>query len=86
MVIDCYQKYKTLPRIHDVLCRLIEKGETDLIQKGGSARAICPAVGVHEGQEPKELGSLPATAWSPEHSCVSTKNKPLKRALWKSMT
>ncbi|XP_049640669.1 LOW QUALITY PROTEIN: leucine-rich PPR motif-containing protein, mitochondrial [Suncus etruscus] len=33
MVIDCHQKYKTLPRIHDVLCRLIEKGETDLIQK-----------------------------------------------------
>ncbi|XP_023603066.1 leucine-rich PPR motif-containing protein, mitochondrial isoform X1 [Myotis lucifugus] len=31
--IDCYNKYKILPRIHDVLCKLIEKGETDLIQK-----------------------------------------------------
>ncbi|XP_042531346.1 leucine-rich PPR motif-containing protein, mitochondrial [Dipodomys spectabilis] len=31
--IDCYAKYKILPRIHDVLCKLIEKGETDLIQK-----------------------------------------------------
>uniref|UniRef100_A0A8C5ZPG4 Leucine-rich PPR motif-containing protein, mitochondrial n=1 Tax=Marmota marmota marmota TaxID=9994 RepID=A0A8C5ZPG4_MARMA len=31
--IDCYEKYKILPRIHDVLCKLIEKGETDLIQK-----------------------------------------------------
>ncbi|XP_040849102.1 leucine-rich PPR motif-containing protein, mitochondrial [Ochotona curzoniae] len=31
--IDCYVKYKILPRIHDVLCKLIEKGETDLIQK-----------------------------------------------------
>ncbi|XP_006882438.1 PREDICTED: leucine-rich PPR motif-containing protein, mitochondrial [Elephantulus edwardii] len=31
--LDCFQKYKILPRIHDVLCRLIEKGETDLIQK-----------------------------------------------------
>ncbi|XP_036291062.1 leucine-rich PPR motif-containing protein, mitochondrial isoform X5 [Pipistrellus kuhlii] len=30
---DCYNKYKILPRIHDVLCKLIEKGETDLIQK-----------------------------------------------------
>uniref|UniRef100_A0A452FEZ5 Leucine-rich PPR motif-containing protein, mitochondrial n=1 Tax=Capra hircus TaxID=9925 RepID=A0A452FEZ5_CAPHI len=31
--IDCYEKYKILPRIHDVLCKLIEKGETELIQK-----------------------------------------------------
>ncbi|XP_008821306.1 leucine-rich PPR motif-containing protein, mitochondrial [Nannospalax galili] len=31
--IDLYQKYKILPRIHDVLCKLIERGETDLIQK-----------------------------------------------------
>ncbi|KAM4867189.1 leucine-rich PPR motif-containing protein, mitochondrial [Thomomys bottae] len=31
--IDCHAKYKILPRIHDVLCKLIEKGETDLIQK-----------------------------------------------------
>ncbi|XP_057622765.1 leucine-rich PPR motif-containing protein, mitochondrial [Chionomys nivalis] len=31
--IDCHEKYKILPRIHDVLCKLIEKGETDLIQK-----------------------------------------------------
>ena len=34
VMIDCYEKYKILPRIHDVLCKLIEKGETDLIQKG----------------------------------------------------
>ncbi|XP_077605322.1 leucine-rich PPR motif-containing protein, mitochondrial [Crocuta crocuta] len=33
ITIDCYEKYKVLPRIHDVLCKLIEKGETDLIQK-----------------------------------------------------
>ncbi|KAF6321370.1 leucine rich pentatricopeptide repeat containing [Rhinolophus ferrumequinum] len=31
--IDLYEKYKILPRIHDVLCKLVEKGETDLIQK-----------------------------------------------------
>ncbi|XP_065785432.1 leucine-rich PPR motif-containing protein, mitochondrial [Muntiacus reevesi] len=31
--LDCYKKYKVLPRIHDVLCKLIEKGETELIQK-----------------------------------------------------
>ncbi|XP_072793888.1 leucine-rich PPR motif-containing protein, mitochondrial [Vicugna pacos] len=33
VTLDCYEKYKVLPRIHDVLCKLIEKGETDLIQK-----------------------------------------------------
>ncbi|XP_013372996.1 PREDICTED: leucine-rich PPR motif-containing protein, mitochondrial [Chinchilla lanigera] len=31
--IDCYKKYKILPRLHDILCKLIEKGETALIQK-----------------------------------------------------
>lgn len=31
--IACHKKYKVLPRIHDVLCKLVEKGETDLIQK-----------------------------------------------------
>ncbi|XP_021508456.1 leucine-rich PPR motif-containing protein, mitochondrial [Meriones unguiculatus] len=31
--IACQEKYKVLPRIHDVLCKLIEKGRTDLIQK-----------------------------------------------------
>ncbi|XP_032095335.1 leucine-rich PPR motif-containing protein, mitochondrial [Sapajus apella] len=33
VAIECYEKYKILPRIHDILCKLIEKGETDLIQK-----------------------------------------------------
>uniref|UniRef100_A0A8C3YMW0 Leucine-rich PPR motif-containing protein, mitochondrial n=1 Tax=Catagonus wagneri TaxID=51154 RepID=A0A8C3YMW0_9CETA len=33
VTIDCYGKYKVLPRIHDVLCGLIKKGETELIQK-----------------------------------------------------
>uniref|UniRef100_H2QHU2 Leucine-rich PPR motif-containing protein, mitochondrial n=1 Tax=Pan troglodytes TaxID=9598 RepID=H2QHU2_PANTR len=33
VAIDCYEKYKVLPRIHDVLCKLVENGETDLIQK-----------------------------------------------------
>ncbi|XP_055986558.1 leucine-rich PPR motif-containing protein, mitochondrial [Sorex fumeus] len=33
VVMDCYRKYKALPRMHDVLCRLIEKGETELIHK-----------------------------------------------------
>ncbi|XP_043839410.1 leucine-rich PPR motif-containing protein, mitochondrial [Dromiciops gliroides] len=31
--IDCYKKYSIMPKIHEVLCKLIEKGETDLIQK-----------------------------------------------------
>uniref|UniRef100_A0A2K6BUL4 Leucine-rich PPR motif-containing protein, mitochondrial n=1 Tax=Macaca nemestrina TaxID=9545 RepID=A0A2K6BUL4_MACNE len=33
VAIDCCEKYKILPRMHDILCKLIEKGETDLIQK-----------------------------------------------------
>ncbi|XP_037662486.1 leucine-rich PPR motif-containing protein, mitochondrial [Choloepus didactylus] len=33
VAIDCCEKYKILPRIHDILCKLIEKGNTDLIQK-----------------------------------------------------
>lgn len=31
VVIDCYEKYKVLLRIYDVLCKLVEKGEIDLI-------------------------------------------------------
>uniref|UniRef100_A0ACB8GAW6 Uncharacterized protein n=1 Tax=Sphaerodactylus townsendi TaxID=933632 RepID=A0ACB8GAW6_9SAUR len=30
---DCCKKYSTLPRLHDILCRLIEKGDTELLQK-----------------------------------------------------
>lgn len=41
VAIDCYEKYKVLPRIHDILCKLIEKGETDLIQKGWSPPISC---------------------------------------------
>ncbi|XP_074142805.1 leucine-rich PPR motif-containing protein, mitochondrial [Sminthopsis crassicaudata] len=31
--LDCFKKYGIMPKIHEVLCKLIEKGETDLIQK-----------------------------------------------------
>nr|XP_006138247.1 leucine-rich PPR motif-containing protein, mitochondrial-like [Pelodiscus sinensis] len=31
--IDCFKKYGNIPRLHDILCRLIEKGNTDLLQK-----------------------------------------------------
>ncbi|XP_015265641.1 PREDICTED: leucine-rich PPR motif-containing protein, mitochondrial [Gekko japonicus] len=30
---DCCKKYGHLPRLHDILCRLIEKGDTELLQK-----------------------------------------------------
>ncbi|XP_053317229.1 leucine-rich PPR motif-containing protein, mitochondrial isoform X2 [Spea bombifrons] len=30
---DCSQKYKCIPLLHDILCRLVEKGDTDLLQK-----------------------------------------------------
>ncbi|XP_059841699.1 leucine-rich PPR motif-containing protein, mitochondrial isoform X1 [Hypanus sabinus] len=32
-VVDCYKKYNHMPRLHDVLCRLVEQGDTDLLQK-----------------------------------------------------
>ncbi|XP_074845717.1 leucine-rich PPR motif-containing protein, mitochondrial isoform X2 [Carettochelys insculpta] len=31
--IDCCKKYDKIPRFHEILCRLIEKGNTDLLQK-----------------------------------------------------
>uniref|UniRef100_A0A8C0HAJ3 Leucine-rich PPR motif-containing protein, mitochondrial n=1 Tax=Chelonoidis abingdonii TaxID=106734 RepID=A0A8C0HAJ3_CHEAB len=31
--IDCYKKYGKMPRLHDILCRLIEQGNTELLQK-----------------------------------------------------
>ncbi|XP_060610370.2 leucine-rich PPR motif-containing protein, mitochondrial [Anolis sagrei] len=32
-VFDCCKKYDKLPRLHDILCKLIEKGNTELLQK-----------------------------------------------------
>ncbi|XP_058507981.1 leucine-rich PPR motif-containing protein, mitochondrial [Solea solea] len=32
-VLECQRRYKQLPRIHDVLVGLVEKGETELLQK-----------------------------------------------------
>ncbi|XP_051868901.1 leucine-rich PPR motif-containing protein, mitochondrial [Pristis pectinata] len=32
-VIDCHKKYNQMPRLHDVLCKLIEQGDTELLQK-----------------------------------------------------
>lgn len=32
-VFDCCKKYGKLPRLHDILCKLIEKGDTELLQK-----------------------------------------------------
>ncbi|RXM34455.1 Leucine-rich PPR motif-containing protein, mitochondrial [Acipenser ruthenus] len=31
---DCQRKYSQMPRLHDVLCKLVENGETELLQKG----------------------------------------------------
>lgn len=33
-VMECQNRYGHLPRIHDVIVGLVEKGETDLLQKG----------------------------------------------------
>ncbi|KAJ7341149.1 hypothetical protein JRQ81_004937 [Phrynocephalus forsythii] len=32
-LLNCYKKYGILPRLHDVLCKLIEKEHTELLQK-----------------------------------------------------
>ncbi|GCB74329.1 hypothetical protein scyTo_0003418 [Scyliorhinus torazame] len=32
-VIDCHKKYGQMPRLHDVLCKLVDQGDTDLLQK-----------------------------------------------------
>ncbi|XP_030626301.1 leucine-rich PPR motif-containing protein, mitochondrial [Chanos chanos] len=31
--IECYKQYNQLPRIHDILCGLVEKGDTEALQK-----------------------------------------------------
>lgn len=32
--IECHKLYDMLPRIHDIVVTLVEKGDTDLLQKG----------------------------------------------------
>ncbi|XP_038669480.1 leucine-rich PPR motif-containing protein, mitochondrial isoform X2 [Scyliorhinus canicula] len=32
-IIDCHKKYGQMPRLHDVLCKLVDQGDTDLLQK-----------------------------------------------------
>lgn len=31
---ECQNRYSQLPRIHDIIISLVEKGETELLQKG----------------------------------------------------
>ncbi|XP_070590637.1 leucine-rich PPR motif-containing protein, mitochondrial [Erythrolamprus reginae] len=33
VLLDCYKKYGGLPKLHEVLCGLIEKGDTETVQK-----------------------------------------------------
>lgn len=33
--LECQKLYNQLPRIHDIIVALVEKGDTDLLQKGG---------------------------------------------------
>ncbi|KAM6462880.1 leucine-rich PPR motif-containing protein, mitochondrial [Liasis olivaceus] len=33
VLFDCYRKYGALPRLHDILCGLIEKGDTETVKK-----------------------------------------------------
>lgn len=31
---ECQNRYRHLPRIHDIIIGLVEKGDTELLQKG----------------------------------------------------
>lgn len=31
---ECQKQYNQMPRIHDIICHLVEKGETEPLQKG----------------------------------------------------
>lgn len=33
-VVECCNRYKVLPRIHDIIVALVEEGNTELLQKG----------------------------------------------------
>lgn len=47
---ECQKQYNQMPRIHDVICRLVEKGETEPLQKGDThartKRLYCPSLGL----------------------------------------
>lgn len=36
--IECQNRYRHLPRVHDVITGLVEKGDTELLQKGDAPR------------------------------------------------
>lgn len=35
---ECQNRYKCLPRIHDIIIGLVEKGDNELLQKGDARR------------------------------------------------
>lgn len=38
--IECQKIYNHLPRIHDIIVALVEKGDTDLLQKGSASKSF----------------------------------------------
>lgn len=33
--VECNKQYNQMPKIHDLICGLVEKGDAELLQKGG---------------------------------------------------
>lgn len=33
-LINCYKKYGKILQLHNIYCKLVEKGDADLLQKG----------------------------------------------------
>ncbi|MEQ2167214.1 hypothetical protein GOODEAATRI_001790, partial [Goodea atripinnis] len=41
--LECQKLYNQLPRIHDIIVALVEKGDTDLLQKGRTQISDLPS-------------------------------------------
>lgn len=33
-IVECHKQYNQMPKIHDLICSLVEKGDAVLLQKG----------------------------------------------------
>lgn len=54
---ECQNRYRHLPRIHDIIIGLVEKGDTELLQKG-DARLFKPGQSADESTTMDQWESL----------------------------